>query len=102
MTAHCAVSPAPPLGAMRTGTCRLGLGLITAAAQVGGRRVSLVAAGLAAVYPNLWVNDGLLMSETLAALTTALVVWLPAAPPGPVAEATEPEDADLVGVSRPA
>lgn len=44
--------------------------------EVGGRRVSLVAAGLAAVYPNLWVNDGLLMSETLAALTTALVVWL--------------------------
>ena len=27
-----------------------------------------VAAGIAAVYPNLWINDGLVMSETLATL----------------------------------
>jgi 4-amino-4-deoxy-L-arabinose transferase-like glycosyltransferase len=30
-----------------------------------------VAAGRAAVYPNLWANDGLLMSETFASLATA-------------------------------
>jgi 4-amino-4-deoxy-L-arabinose transferase-like glycosyltransferase len=38
--------------------------------RVGGERVGLIAAGIAALYPNLWMNDGLLMSETLAALTT--------------------------------
>ena len=38
--------------------------------RVAGESVGLVAAGIAALYPNLWMNDGLLMSETLAALTT--------------------------------
>ncbi len=42
--------------------------------RVGGLRVGLLAAGLAALYPNLWVNDGLLMSETLAALMTTVVL----------------------------
>src|SRR5690349_7935338 len=32
---------------------------------VAGETVGLVAAGIAAVYPNLWVNDGLIMSETI-------------------------------------
>ena len=36
--------------------------------RVGGRRTGLVAAGIAAVYANLWMNDGLAMSETLATL----------------------------------
>lgn len=35
--------------------------------EIGGDVVGLVAAGIAAVYPYLWVNDGLLMSETFAA-----------------------------------
>jgi 4-amino-4-deoxy-L-arabinose transferase-like glycosyltransferase len=39
--------------------------------RVGGERVGLIAAGIAALYPNLWMNDGLIMSETLAALTAA-------------------------------
>lgn len=39
-----------------------------------GRRAGLVAAGIAAVYPNLWSHDGLLMSETFAALTSAGVL----------------------------
>ena len=30
-----------------------------------GRRAGLIAAGIAAVYPQLWINNGLLMSETL-------------------------------------
>jgi 4-amino-4-deoxy-L-arabinose transferase-like glycosyltransferase len=44
--------------------------------KVGGNRVGWVAAGLAAVYPYLWVNDGLIMSETLAAGLTAGAVLL--------------------------
>jgi 4-amino-4-deoxy-L-arabinose transferase-like glycosyltransferase len=39
--------------------------------EVAGARAGLIAAGVAAVYPNLWVNDGLLLPETLAALATA-------------------------------
>ncbi|MGQ0824141.1 MAG: ArnT family glycosyltransferase [Actinomycetota bacterium] len=41
------------------------------AARIAGRRAGLIAAVLAACSPNLWVNDGLLMSETLATLATA-------------------------------
>jgi 4-amino-4-deoxy-L-arabinose transferase-like glycosyltransferase len=37
--------------------------------RVGGDTVGLVAAGIAAVSPNLWVNDGLIMSETVTGLT---------------------------------
>jgi 4-amino-4-deoxy-L-arabinose transferase-like glycosyltransferase len=33
-----------------------------------GETVGLVAAGIAALSPNIWVNDGLVMSETLTAL----------------------------------
>lgn len=40
--------------------------------EVGGERVGLIAAGIAAVYPNLWVNDGLIMAESL---TVIMVVW---------------------------
>jgi len=46
--------------------------------RIGGDRVGLVAALLAALYPNLWVNDGLVMSETVAGVTvvgTLLVVY---------------------------
>ena len=35
------------------------------AAQVFSRRAGVIAASVAAVYPNLWINDTLLMSETL-------------------------------------
>ena len=43
---------------------------------VAGNRVGLVAAAIAAVYPNLWMNDGLVMSETLATLAVALAILL--------------------------
>jgi 4-amino-4-deoxy-L-arabinose transferase-like glycosyltransferase len=36
----------------------------------------LLAAGIAAVYPFLWVNDGLIMSETLTALTVVAALLL--------------------------
>jgi 4-amino-4-deoxy-L-arabinose transferase-like glycosyltransferase len=42
--------------------------------EVAGPRVGLVAAGVAAVYPNLWMNDGLLMPETFATLGTAAAI----------------------------
>ena len=36
----------------------------------------IAAAFLAAVYPNFWANDGLVLSETLAQLTTVIVILL--------------------------
>lgn len=46
--------------------------------RLAGPVVGLVAAAIAAVYPNLWVNDSLVMSESLACLivSTALLVAL--------------------------
>lgn len=42
--------------------------------RVGGDRAGLVAAGVAAVYPNLWMNDALAMSETPAALLVVVIL----------------------------
>jgi len=44
------------------------------ARRLAGDRAGWIAAGIAAVYPNLWVNDGLIMSETLATLVVALAL----------------------------
>ncbi len=48
-------------------TC-MGLVSVALIAYIGrrlaGPAVGLVAAGLAAVYPNIWINDGMLMAET--------------------------------------
>ena len=41
--------------------------------RVGGDTVGLVAAAIAALSPNIWVNDGLVMSETI---TSVIVVGL--------------------------
>lgn len=50
----------------------IGVALIgVLARRIGGARLGIVAASLAAVYPNLWLNDGLVMSESIA---IALVV----------------------------
>jgi 4-amino-4-deoxy-L-arabinose transferase-like glycosyltransferase len=43
---------------------------------VAGNRAGLLAAAIAAVYPNLWMNDGLVMAETLATLAVALAILL--------------------------
>ena len=43
--------------------------------QIGGTRVGLIAAGIAALYPNMWVPDGSLMAETVAIFTTALALY---------------------------
>jgi 4-amino-4-deoxy-L-arabinose transferase-like glycosyltransferase len=60
------------------------LGIITVALvgvlgrRLAGARVGLAAAAIAAVYPNLWINDSLVMSESLAIVlvTLALIVAL--------------------------
>lgn len=44
--------------------------------EIAGPRAGLVAAGLAAVYPNLWVFDGFLLSETIAIFTAATATLL--------------------------
>ncbi len=44
--------------------------------RVGGERVGSVAGVLAALYPNLWLNDGVVMSEALAAAGTAALLLL--------------------------
>jgi len=44
------------------------------ALPVGGARVSLIAAGLVAVHPNLWVDNGLLRPETILVSILGLVV----------------------------
>jgi 4-amino-4-deoxy-L-arabinose transferase-like glycosyltransferase len=44
------------------------------ARRLAGDRAGWIAAGIAAIYPNLWVNDGLIMSETLATLLVALAL----------------------------
>lgn len=42
--------------------------------MLGGARAGLIAAGLAAAYPPLWVSDALVMSESLFVLTIALAL----------------------------
>jgi 4-amino-4-deoxy-L-arabinose transferase-like glycosyltransferase len=43
--------------------------------QVMGPRTGLIAAGIAALYPNFWISDGSLLSETLVLLLCALTIW---------------------------
>ncbi len=45
-----------------------------AARRIAGNRAGIVAASLAAVYPILWVNDAMMLSESMYALTIALVL----------------------------
>jgi hypothetical protein len=45
------------------------------AREVGGSRAGLVAAAIAAVYPNLWASDAAVMSESLYVTAIALVLF---------------------------
>jgi 4-amino-4-deoxy-L-arabinose transferase-like glycosyltransferase len=45
-------------------------------ARVGGWRVGVIAGAIAALYPNLWLYDGLLMPEALAGVLVALALLL--------------------------
>jgi 4-amino-4-deoxy-L-arabinose transferase-like glycosyltransferase len=59
-------------------SCLLGAATVVVVGWTGlrlaGPAAGLIAAVIAAVYPNLWLNDALVLSETLVQLTTALVV----------------------------
>jgi hypothetical protein len=50
--------------------CLVGL----AGRRIAGNRVGIIAAVFAAVYPNLWFNDALLLSESTFAATIAAVI----------------------------
>ena len=66
--------------AQRLAMAMLGTAVVVVIGFVGhaisGDRAGWIAAGIAALYPNLWVNDGLIMSETLAALMVTLALAL--------------------------
>lgn len=63
---------------MRFEMVLLGTGTVVALGLLGrelaGDATGLVAAGIAAVYPGLWANDGLIMSETVCALAVTLAL----------------------------
>jgi 4-amino-4-deoxy-L-arabinose transferase-like glycosyltransferase len=40
--------------------------------RIAGNTAGLIAAAIAAVYPELWINDGMVLSETAAILATAV------------------------------
>lgn len=67
-----------PLPWQRLVTTCFGIGTIVVIGflgrRVGGVRVGVIAAAIAAVYPNLWMNDGLVMSESLSMLLVAGVL----------------------------
>jgi 4-amino-4-deoxy-L-arabinose transferase-like glycosyltransferase len=48
--------------------------LAAVARRVAGERAAVVAAWIAALYPNLWMNDGLVMSESISTLCVAAVL----------------------------
>jgi len=62
--------------------CAVGAAVIVVvgllAREVAGRAIGLTAAVIAAVYPGFWINDGLVMAESLTALTVAGVLLLAA------------------------
>ena len=61
-------------------SCALGTGTVVlcglAGRRLAGARCGLIAAAIAAVYPNVWVWDGALLSETMSLFTVALVILL--------------------------
>ncbi len=65
--------------AQRRLMCVMGTVTVGVVGLVGRRvvnpRAGVVAAVLAAVYPNMWINDGMLMSETPFVFAIALSLW---------------------------
>jgi 4-amino-4-deoxy-L-arabinose transferase-like glycosyltransferase len=60
--------------------CLLGVGTIVLLGVLGrelvGPRAAWIAAGIGAIYPNLFYWDGVILSETMSMFTATLVVWL--------------------------
>lgn len=65
--------------AMRLTMAIAGAGVVGLTGLIGrelaGPRAGLIAASIAAVYPGMWMNDGILMGETLSTLGVALTVY---------------------------
>src|SRR3954454_8668538 len=63
---------------MRFTMVLLGLGTVVVLAllarALGGDLAGLIAAGIAALDPNLWMNDGLIMSESLCVLMVSAIL----------------------------
>jgi 4-amino-4-deoxy-L-arabinose transferase-like glycosyltransferase len=61
-------------------TLVIGTGTIVAVGYTGreiaGPRTGLIAAALAAVYPNVWSHDAILTSETMSIFAATLCVWM--------------------------
>jgi len=61
-------------------SCIIGAGTVAlvgvAGREIAGARVGLVAAFLAAAYPNVWFYDSVVMSETAILFTTALTILI--------------------------
>ncbi len=64
--------------AHRVASSLLGVAAIVVVGLVGkriaGAAVGLIAAAVVAIYPFMWINDGMLMSESLVVLVAALVL----------------------------
>ncbi len=50
----------------------VGIGVV--GRRLGGERVGFIAASIAAVYPGLWISDGLIFSETVASFMVVLAI----------------------------
>ncbi|MFI5053923.1 MAG: ArnT family glycosyltransferase, partial [Acidimicrobiia bacterium] len=63
----------------RFASCLLGAAAVAVigivARRIAGTGAGLLAAGIAAVYPELWINDGMLLSESMAILMTAIALY---------------------------
>jgi 4-amino-4-deoxy-L-arabinose transferase-like glycosyltransferase len=68
-----------PFNRQRTVTVVCGVATVAVIGLVGrrvaGNRAGLIAAAIAALYPNLWISDGLVMSESVSCLLIALALW---------------------------
>ena len=64
--------------AHRLASCLLGAAAVVVVGLVGrkiaGDRAGLIGAGIAAVYPQLWINDGMLVSESMYILMIAVTL----------------------------
>ncbi len=60
-------------------SCVLGAGSVVFCGLVGrrvaGLRCGLLAAGVAAIYPNMWLHDGALLSETMSIFMVSVTLW---------------------------
>jgi 4-amino-4-deoxy-L-arabinose transferase-like glycosyltransferase len=66
--------------AARLWLCLFGSGAVVLSAYAGreisGKKLGLIAAGLVAIYPNIWMSIDLGLSETMTPLLVAWVIWM--------------------------